>query len=356
MTTVASRCGSGAAGSRTVRADALARLLGDVHFDWRLAPYDIAGSRAHARALRRRGPAHRRRAGADARPRSTSCERGIEAGAFRPTVARRGRAHRARARTGRARRRARRQAARRPQPQRPDRHAHPALPARPRQRASCRSVVELHRCAWSSQAERTPATRRCPARTHLQHAQPILLRAPSARPRAGRWCATSSGCATGTGARAVSPYGAGALAGIVARPRPGGASPRSSDSAPRDNSLDATPSRDVVAEFAFIAALLGVDLSRLAEEVILWATQEFGFVELHDAYSTGSSIMPQKKNPDIAELARGKAGRLIGNLTGLLATLKGLPLAYDRDLQEDKEPVFDSVRHAACSCCPPSPG
>ena len=98
-----------------------------------------------------------------------------------------------------------------------------------------------------------------------------------------------------------------------------------------------------MAEFAFVTAMIGVDVSRQAEEVILWATREFGFVTLDDAYSTGSSIMPQKKNPDIAELARGKAGRLIGNLTGLLATLKGLPLAYNRDLQEDKEPVFDSV-------------
>jgi argininosuccinate lyase len=99
----------------------------------------------------------------------------------------------------------------------------------------------------------------------------------------------------------------------------------------------------VVAEFAYIAAQLGIDLSRFAEEIILWNTREFGFVQLDDGYSTGSSIMPQKKNPDIAELARGKAGRLIGNLAGLLATLKGLPLAYNRDLQEDKEPVFDSV-------------
>ena len=109
------------------------------------------------------------------------------------------------------------------------------------------------------------------------------------------------------------------------------------------NSIDATSSRDFVAEFAFVCAQVGVDLSRLAEELILWSTREFGFVRLHDSWSTGSSIMPQKKNPDIAELARGKAGRLIGNLTGLLATLKALPLAYNRDLQEDKEPVFDSV-------------
>jgi len=98
-----------------------------------------------------------------------------------------------------------------------------------------------------------------------------------------------------------------------------------------------------VAEFAFVTAQIGVDVSRLAEEIIIWNTKEFDFVTLHDGYSTGSSIMPQKKNPDIAELARGKSGRLIGNLTGLLATLKGLPLAYNRDLQEDKEPVFDSI-------------
>ena len=98
-----------------------------------------------------------------------------------------------------------------------------------------------------------------------------------------------------------------------------------------------------MAEFAFVAAMTAVDISRLAEEVVLWATKEFSFVTLDDAYSTGSSIMPQKKNPDVAELARGKAGRLVGDLTGLLTTLKALPLAYNRDLQEDKEPVFDAV-------------
>src|SRR4029079_213565 len=108
-------------------------------------------------------------------------------------------------------------------------------------------------------------------------------------------------------------------------------------SGPTENSIDATASRDAVAEFAFITAQIGVDISRLAEEIILWNTREFDFVKLDDAFSTGSSIMPQKKNPDIAELARGKAGRLIGDLAGLLATLKALPLAYNRDLQEDKE-------------------
>ena len=107
--------------------------------------------------------------------------------------------------------------------------------------------------------------------------------------------------------------------------------------------MDAVADRDFAAEFCFAAALIGVHLSRLGEEIVLWSSQEFGWVEIDDAYATGSSIMPQKKNPDVAELARGKAGRLIGGLTGLLTTLKGLPLTYNRDLQEDKEPVFDAV-------------
>jgi argininosuccinate lyase len=110
-----------------------------------------------------------------------------------------------------------------------------------------------------------------------------------------------------------------------------------------DNSLDAVSDRDFVAEALFVLALLGVHLSRLGEEVVLWSTEEFGFVRLAEGYATGSSMLPQKKNPDVAELARAKAGRLIGNLTGLLATLKGLPLAYNRDLQEDKEPLFDAL-------------
>ncbi|MFD0891025.1 argininosuccinate lyase, partial [Streptosporangium algeriense] len=109
------------------------------------------------------------------------------------------------------------------------------------------------------------------------------------------------------------------------------------------NSMDAVADRDFAAEFLFDAAMIGVHLSRLGEEIVLWASQEFRWIEMDDAYSTGSSIMPQKKNPDVAELARGKSGRLVGNLMSLLTTLKGLPLTYNRDLQEDKEPVFDSV-------------
>jgi argininosuccinate lyase len=140
-----------------------------------------------------------------------------------------------------------------------------------------------------------------------------------------------------------SPYGAGALAGNTLGLDASLVATELGFGAVVENSIDGTASRDLVAEFAYITAQIGIDLSRLAEEIILWNTREFGFVTLDDAYSTGSSIMPQKKNPDIAELARGKSGRLIGNLTGLLTTLKGLPLAYNRDLQEDKEPVFDSI-------------
>ena len=143
---------------------------------------------------------------------------------------------------------------------------------------------------------------------------------------------------------AVSPYGSAALAGTSLGLDPDATSRAELGFAGSvANSIDGTAARDLVAEAAYVLAQIAVDLSRLSEDVILWVTQEFGFARLADEWSTGSSIMPQKKNPDVAELARGKAGRLIGNLTGLLATLKGLPLAYNRDLQEDKEPVFDSV-------------
>jgi argininosuccinate lyase len=181
-----------------------------------------------------------------------------------------------------------------------------------------------------------------PGRTHLQHAQPVLL---SHHLLAHAWALTRDVARLRDwDARAAwSPYGAGALAGSSLGLDPGAVAAELGFDGPCPNSIDATASRDVVAEFSFVTAMLAVDLSRLAEEVILWATKEFSFVTLDDAYSTGSSIMPQKKNPDVAELARAKAGRLIGNHAGLLATLKGLPLAYNRDLQEDKEPVFDAL-------------
>ena len=181
-----------------------------------------------------------------------------------------------------------------------------------------------------------------PGRTHLQPAQPVLL---SHHLLAHGWALLRDVDRIRDLDRrlAVSPYGSAALAGTSLGLDPGYVAAQLGFADSVANSIDGTAARDVVAEAAYVLAQVGIDLSRLSEEIVLWCTPEFGFVTLADAWSTGSSIMPQKKNPDVAELARGKAGRLIGNLTGLLATLKGLPLAYNRDLQEDKEPVFDSV-------------
>jgi argininosuccinate lyase len=180
-----------------------------------------------------------------------------------------------------------------------------------------------------------------PGRTHFQHAQPVLLSHhllahawPQVRnlQRLENWRKRTN----------LSPYGAGALAGNTLGLDPELVARELGFSGVTQNSMDATSSRDLVAEFAFILSMISIDLSRLSEEIIAWATKEFSYIKLADQFSTGSSIMPQKKNPDIAELARGKTGRVIGNLAGLLATLKGLPLSYNRDLQEDKEPIFDS--------------
>ena len=180
-----------------------------------------------------------------------------------------------------------------------------------------------------------------PGYTHLQQAQPVLL---AHHFLAHGWALARDvdRLLDAIGRTDVSPLGAGALAGSSLPLDPDGVASDLGFSARFENSLDVVGDRDFVAEALFALALLGVHLSRIGEEVILWSTAEFGFVGLDDAFSTGSSMLPQKKNPDIAELARGKAGRLIGNLTGLLTTLKGLPLAYNKDLQEDKEPLFDA--------------
>ena len=181
-----------------------------------------------------------------------------------------------------------------------------------------------------------------PGYTHMQHAQPVTWGHwalahfwPLARDRARLAAARRSA--------AVLPLGAAALAGAAFPIDRAALAARLGFDAITANSLDAVSDRDFAAEFLFAAALLGVHLSRLAEQLILFSSTEFGFVRLADGYSTGSSIMPQKKNPDTLELTRGKSGRLIGHLTGFLATLKGLPSAYDKDLQEDKEPVFDAA-------------
>jgi argininosuccinate lyase len=201
-------------------------------------------------------------------------------------------------------------------------------------------VAELQ-TALLDQAEKTsdvPA----PGMTHMQHAQPVLFAHhllahvhPLSRDieRLRDWDRRA----------AVSPLGAGALAGSSLPLDPDAVALELGFASSAANSIDAVSDRDFVAEFLFCAAMIGIHLSRLGEEIVLWTTREFRWVELDDAFSTGSSIMPQKKNPDVAELARGKAGRLIGDLVALLTVLKGLPLAYDRDLQEDKEPAFDAV-------------
>ena len=181
-----------------------------------------------------------------------------------------------------------------------------------------------------------------PGYTHLQPAQPVrwshwLLS------RAWPWHRDRARLADLRKRVDVSPLGAGALAGC---PFPIDRAALAADlgfAAASPNSLDAVSDRDFIAEFLFWAALTGVHLSQWAEDLVIWSSREFGYVTLADAYSTGSSLMPQKKNPDAAELLRGKAGRLVGGLTGLLVTLKGLPSSYDKDLQEDKEALFDAV-------------
>jgi argininosuccinate lyase len=183
-----------------------------------------------------------------------------------------------------------------------------------------------------------------PGYTHLQRAQPVTL---AHHLLAHGWALARDvdrlldACTRAD----VSPLGAGALAGSSIPLDPDGTAQDLGFAARFENSLDAVSDRDFVAEALFALTMTGVHLSRVGEEVVLWTSDEFGFATLDDAFATGSSMMPQKKNPDIAELVRGKAGRLIGNLTGLLTTLKGLPLAYNRDLQEDKEPLFDTVDH-----------
>ena len=181
-----------------------------------------------------------------------------------------------------------------------------------------------------------------PGFTHTQHAQPITFAQELSKhshallrdiDRIFDWLKRNS----------ISPFGAGALAGSSIQPNPEKVAKDLGFSGAMANSIDAVGDRDFAAEALFNLAMLGVHLSRIGEEFVLWSSTEFGWVNIADAYSTGSSIMPQKKNADIAELARGKSGRFIGNLTSLLVVLKGLPFAYNRDLQEDKEPVFDSV-------------
>jgi len=320
-------------------ADALAALSVSTHFDWRTARYDIAGSRAHARALAQAGllDAVQLHAMLEALDR---LEADVVAGIFVPeatdedvhTALERGLIERAgdnlggRLRAGRSRN---------------DQIATLIrMYLRDQARHVAGLVLDIVDALIDQAAQASDAI--MPGRTHMQHAQPVLVAHhllahtwPLMRDveRLEDWDSRA----------AVSPYGSGALAGNTLGMDPDAVAADLGFEAAVENSIDGTAARDVVAELSFVLTMVAVDVSRLSEEIIIWNTKEFDFVTLDDSYSTGSSIMPQKKNPDVAELARGKAGRLIGDLTGLLATLKALPLAYNRDLQEDKEPVFDAV-------------
>ncbi|MDO4919508.1 argininosuccinate lyase [Kocuria sp.] len=320
-------------------ADALAELSRSTQFDWRLAPYDIAGSRAHARVLHTAGLLDETELAGmlDALDR---LEADVRSGAYAPAPSdedvhgclERGLIERAGAQLGGKLRAGR------------SRNDQIATLGRMylRDHASviARNLLEVV-AALVAQARRHPDAP-MPGRTHLQHAQPVLL---SHHLLAHAWAVLRDVQRFVDWDRraAVSPYGSGALAGSSLCLDPNAVAAELGFDSAVFNSIDGTASRDVYAEFAWVCAMAAVDVSRMSEEVTTWATKEFSFVTLDDAFSTGSSIMPQKKNPDVAELARGKAGRLIGDLTGLLATLKGLPLAYNRDLQEDKEPVFDAI-------------
>jgi argininosuccinate lyase len=319
-------------------AEALAKLSVSVHFDWRLAPYDLLASKAHARVLYRAELLDDAElaamlgalddVGADVaagRFTATIEDEDVHTALERALVERLGTLG-GKLRAGRSR------------------NDQVATDLRLYLRAAVRQVAavltELSE-ALVDVAEEHAATP-APGMTHLQHAQPIsfghqILAHVHAFARdvdrLRDWDRRAAVCA----------LGAGALAGSSLPLDPEGVAAELGFDRAFANSIDAVSDRDFAAEFLFAAALIGVHLSRLGEEIVLWTSREFGWVELDDAFATGSSIMPQKKNPDVGELARGKSGRLIGALTGLLATLKGLPLAYDRDLQEDKEPVFDAV-------------
>ena len=320
-------------------SDALAALSVSTQFDWRLARVDIRGSHAHANALHAAGLLDDDEIAAmhEALDR---LDADVVSGAFRPapddedvhTALERGLLERAGAHLGGKLRAGR------------SRNDQIATLIRMYLREEARHVGGLLldvADALLSQAHRA-GDAVMPGRTHMQHAQPVLV-AHHLAAHAWPLLRDVERLRDWDDRAAVSPYGSGALAGNTL-----GMDPRAvaRELGFRDsvaNSIDGTASRDVVAEFSFVCAMGGVDISRLCEEIVIWNTKEFGYVTLDDSFSTGSSIMPQKKNPDVAELGRGKAGRLIGDLTALLTVLKGIPLAYDRDLQEDKEPVFDQI-------------
>lgn len=319
-------------------ADAMAALSASVHFDWRLAVYDLRQSRAHARVLHQAKLLTDDEL-ADMIAALDGLEVDVQSGAFTPTASdedvhtalERGLTERlgelgGKLRAGRSRN---------------DQVATDfRLFMRDHVRQLAAQVIDLE-VALLTQAERhvdSPA----PGFTHLQHAQPVSFGHELAK-HVHAFARDVDRLMDWDRRAAYSPMGAGALAGSSLPLDPRAVAQELGFTDAIANSIDAVSDRDFVAEFCFVAAMIGVHLSRLGEEICLWTSREFRWAKLDDAWSTGSSIMPQKKNPDVAELARGKAGRLIGDLTGIMATLKSLPFAYNRDLQEDKEPVFDAI-------------
>jgi argininosuccinate lyase len=318
-------------------ADAVFALSRSVHFDWRLAPYDLRSSLAHLEILESSGLLEKKVA-SDIRGALKELLKEVASGKFLPiesdedvhSALERGLTEKLGS-TGGALRAGR---------SRNDQVATDLkLFAIDHMIALAISVTDLQAALIAKANEYADAP--APGFTHMQHAQPILFGHELAKhvhafsrdlERISDWLERTK----------VSPLGSGALAGSSLPLAPEKTAKSLGFTSSSANSIDGVSDRDFVAEAVFIASLIGVHLSRIGEEWCIWATTEFSWAKVADAYSTGSSIMPQKKNPDVAELARGKAGRLIGNLTGLLAMLKGLPFAYNRDLQEDKEPLFDS--------------
>ncbi len=319
-------------------ADAVFALSRSVHFDWRLAPYDLRSSKAHLAVLEKSGILSKEIA-SSIRKALSELQSEVASGKFLPIAAdedvhsalERGLTEKlgeigGSLRAGRSRN---------------DQVATDLkLFAIDHMLEIARLISELQMALMEKAAEYGDAP--APGFTHMQHAQPVLFGHELAKhvhafardiDRILDWLERTS----------VSPLGAGALSGSSLSLSPETTASDLGFSTSAGNSIDAVSDRDFVAEALFILSLVGIHLSRIGEEWCLWATTEFGWAHVADAYSTGSSIMPQKKNPDMAELARGKAGRLVGNLTGVLTMLKGLPFAYNRDLQEDKEPLFDSI-------------
>lgn len=318
---------------------ALAALSVSTHFDFRLAHVDIAGSHAHADALHAAGLLSDDEA-ARMHEALSALDADVASGAFTPsaededvhTALERGLIERAGAPLGGKLRAGR------------SRNDQIATLIRMYLRDEARRTASLVLDLVDALVDQAEAAGDAvmPGRTHLQHAQPVLI-AHHLLAHAWPLIRDVERFMDWDRRAAISPYGSGALAGNTLGMDPQAIARALGFADSVDNSIDGTASRDIVAEAAFILAMIGVNISRLCEEIVIWNTKEFDYVTLDDAFSTGSSIMPQKKNPDVAELGRGKAGRLIGDLMSLLTVLKGIPLAYDRDLQEDKEPVFDQL-------------